>query len=446
MTDEQMDARLRSAGAAWRSGLDDAATGADAVTDDTASGGASSPPEAVAPAAPTRVHRHRRIALLASAAVVAAALVLLGSLVFRDLGGDTTGGTAGAQTSFAGTVWRLVGYGDQQRLPNSSSTLYLGRDGHLVADDGCTLLTARVDVRGGRLHPAQLSVRYKPCTDSVGEVTFTRAVGILKGQPEYSRDGDALTIGSMHLVAAPNLPVPSPDIPTLVGARWQLVRVTDADGHAHPVSGAPSLRVSGGELRASDGCGAAMRAQVDVSGSRIVVTDSQISSRPPCPGAPHVTADVVDAVLAGPTLQAHLRATTLTISRSAAGTLRYTWVPEDPRTVAPNSLTGTTWRLDSIAGRPAPARATLLVDADGTFTGNDGCRNLAGRARLGTGVMTLTGVPSRPPSGCAGADQASTIDSFLASPPVRWAVRDGRLLIFGGGAQAFSLVYEAQSD
>lgn len=36
--------------------------------------------------------------------------------------------------------------------------------------------------------------------------------------------------------------------------------------------------------------------------------------------------------------------------------------------------------------------------------------------------------------------------SFLTTSPAEWAVREGKLIIYGGGAQAFALVYRSQND
>lgn len=72
-----------------------------------------------------------------------------------------------------------------------------------------------------------------------------------------------------------------------------------------------------------------------------------------------------------------------------------------------------------------------------------GCGAVGGMAQVGAGTLLTTGIPNGPAAGCTGAqgDQSATVDSFLASNPVRWSIRNGRLLIYGGGAQAYSLVF-----
>jgi heat shock protein HslJ len=73
-----------------------------------------------------------------------------------------------------------------------------------------------------------------------------------------------------------------------------------------------------------------------------------------------------------------------------------------------------------------------------------GCGAVGGAAQVGVGTLRTTHIPDGPAVGCTGdlGDQSTTVDSFFASNPVGWSIRDGQLLIYGGGAQAFSLVFE----
>ena len=136
MTDDDMDARLRAAGTAWRSRTDDARTD-DARTDDARTDDATpfateapvtvkalSPEEALEFGRPVRRRRQRlqhRGAWLASAAAVAAVLVAGGGFALGRLGGDDHGHhTVGAESAaLQNTVWQLLGY-DRQQLRTSS--------------------------------------------------------------------------------------------------------------------------------------------------------------------------------------------------------------------------------------------------------------------------------------------------------------------------------------
>src|SRR4051794_25466426 len=155
MTDEQMDARLRAAGEAWRT-ANDRPTAMPAVdtaipTVDTAmpavdtANAAVDPATLLAPAA-TRSPRRHRAALLASAAVVATALVAGGAFLLGRTSDDKhrVTNTDDAAT-LQGTTWRLLGYDGDQRRVNSTATLYVDRHGQFVADDSCNLITGKVD-------------------------------------------------------------------------------------------------------------------------------------------------------------------------------------------------------------------------------------------------------------------------------------------------------------
>src|SRR4051794_12448132 len=165
MTDDEMDARLTAAGAAWR-----AATDPPTFTAPT-----DQPDALLSPAARPRRSGHR-FALLASAAVVAAALVVGGLFALRGTGDGNR--SADQAVALEGTVWKLLGY-DDHSFPDSTSTLYIGKGGALVADDTCNLLTGKVEIDGNHFSVDDLDRRFYNCTDSVGEVTFDRGVEVL---------------------------------------------------------------------------------------------------------------------------------------------------------------------------------------------------------------------------------------------------------------------------
>ena len=136
MTDDWMDARLRQAGASWRAATDVRPDAAEVEILDTA--------------APTwRSRSSRRSTLIMSAAAVAAVLVAGGSVLLSGGGGRNPSSADSA--GLKGTVWRLVGYGDAQRRATSLSTLFIGKDGKLVADDECSVIGGATSISGGQL-------------------------------------------------------------------------------------------------------------------------------------------------------------------------------------------------------------------------------------------------------------------------------------------------------
>src|SRR3954468_2931619 len=116
MTEEQMDARLRAAGDAWRTANDRPAAIPTAIP--------TLEPAGLVPPAPARRPRRHVTALLASAAVVATALVAGGAILLGHTSDDKHRVTnTDEAATLRGTTWRLLGYdGDQRRL-NSTATL-----------------------------------------------------------------------------------------------------------------------------------------------------------------------------------------------------------------------------------------------------------------------------------------------------------------------------------
>jgi heat shock protein HslJ len=153
------------------------------------------------------------------------------------------------------------------------------------------------------------------------------------------------------------------------------------------------------------------------------------------------TAAVIDRIFSGHTVHEQVDGTTLTIKGDGAGALVYQWVPADAQATDPANLTGRTWHLTSVAGEPAAGTVDLRVDRGGAFASSDGCNELNGIAQVGQGSLSVN-MGARTQVGCT---QAETIESFLNQKPALWSIRDGKLLIYGGGAQAFALVYEADA-
>lgn len=439
MSDEHMDARLRAAGEHWRAANEEPA-GVDVAK-------AAAVEEHEITDVPHR--RPRRVGLLASAAVIAAALVVGGTIALSDVGsrhGGDSAGTAGIQ----GRVWQLRGYGDQVR-DGSGATFYIDSHGDLVADDTCDLYLAKAKVDGNSLTVTGGVDRYRSCTDSVGEVVFTNGgTKVLRGTSTYAIHGTSLTITrggtSMHLAALPaGTPPPTSDIPTFRGAHWTLAKAVDKRGTPVQIDkDTPFFVADDGTLAASDGCNG-LPGTVTGDGPRVRITGGAHTEI----GCPSAT--LLESVLTGYVREQVIGAS-LTITKAGVGTLTYRWVPSDAAAHDPKQLYGVDWRLASVAGA-APAGhapgsgADLYISASGQYSAFDGCEYSAGgKVTAGHGTISFTGVPSsdRSCTGRVGA-QSGTILSFLRAGGL-WSVRAGKLILDGGGAQGFSIVYSARGN
>ena len=373
---------------------------------------------------------------------MAAALVTGGVLAF---GGGNSGdqrSPAADAAALVGPVWRLLGYDHQQQLPASTATFVVDRDGRFVADDSCTVYSGRVDPGSGALHPSTLeSPRERRCTDTVGEVTFQRLWNLLPDAPSYEIAGDELTIehaGTTAHLKASTLPAPTTDVPALTGATWLLTAVADGTGATvDSIPRATTFRLADGQLRASDGCNS-VAGPAHLDGTTLRTTGLSVTAMA-CPGVE--TEGVADGVLTdGATLEQD--GPRLTVRKAGAGSLTYQWQPDDADATDPANLDGHTWLLESVAGDVAAGTVRLRFDGR-HLTGNDGCQDLATTVQVNDGWFTTGGAPKSTPSDCDQrvADQASTIDSFLNSRTTLWSIRNDRLVIQGGGAQGFSLVF-----
>jgi heat shock protein HslJ len=427
MTDEQIDARLRAAGDQWR------ASHTAAVV--------AEPPdaeqEAHALTAPAPRHPGRRWLLIASAAVVVAAVVTGGVLVWGGGNNDTPNTDVGA-VPLRSTVWRLV---DDKNPRDEAATLSIDHDGNVVADDSCQVIGAKVRASAGTLRFDHRIVRFKGCTDSVGEASFSPVLKVFQGTASYQVVGQTLTIrngsDAMHLQVTSTPPL-SLDVPTFVGAHWQLVRASNDSG-AFSAPPRVSLYIDDRyRLTASDGGCRSLTGTIDKSLRRTDLTVKATGHS--CSSSPAV--GIINSVLVGPISGAVIQGYLTITSRMSVGTLVYRWAPTSTAT-DPARLTGTTWQLAGIGADRAVGSATLRIDRNGALSGTDGCRTFTGSAVLAHGTASLRRTFG-PPTPCASAvsNQASTLDSFLGQRVV-WAIRNGRLVINDGSAQAFALVYRA---
>ena len=434
MTDDDMDARLRTAGAAWRTTTDDA---------HPVSPEPLSPAETLQLGRPARERRHRT-AWLASAAAVAAVLVAGGGfLVGRLADGDGDHGhrtTAAERAALQNTVWELLGYDGDQLRPSSFSTFYV-HDGAFVADDSCGLYNGGVKVEGAHLHVSDVEDRFYNCTDSVGEITFREGMKTLQTDPAFRVDGDHLTISgdgpTLHLKAAPELPAPTSDRPTLTGATWRLMKVEGANGAQHVVDGTAEFRIDGNHLHATDTCNSLdSTLQVDYP---ILKLDAVATTEIGCP--PDSVAPIVDQILSG-NVRADFRDAALTLTKTGAGTLTYRWQPDDEAAVDPKLLTATDWQLRSIAG--VPTGGMTLSVADGRLELRAACATTNVPVEIGPGTVIAPNLAKEPKNECP--SERDDVTQMLASGPALWHISGKQLVINRAGSQGFSLVFDPVKD
>jgi heat shock protein HslJ len=432
MSDEQMDARLRHAGEAWR-----------AATDTSASAPADGEPlPLVAPAGARR--RFRRTGLLASAAVVAAALVAGGAVLVADLAEHHR---QLAASPLERTVWLLSGYDRQVSRDGSTATLSIS-DGKLVADDECAVIGAQVVVTSTRLTVAPLDVRPKGCVDTyTPSFIDPRAAEILAAEPNYAIDSDTLTITgaghTMRLLAKPDLPAPTLDVPTLAGTDWRLASATDAGGTTTAVSAASGgleLRVENGRYTVEEGCNKLSGGLTDEGSQAQIKTVT--STTLPCP-SPQLYEQVIQSVFRPGTVRTQVLGGQLTVSRAGAGTLQYRWVPAAHDATDRKNLLGSDWDLISVAGEQARPGTHMYISPTREFSITYGCGAVGGTLLVGAGTLSADGIQDGPAAGCSGAvgDESSTIDSFFASGSALWRIQDRRLIVYSSGAQSFSVVF-----
>ncbi len=390
MTDERMDARLRAAGQRWRAGTDGDTALAEVPEIDE---------ELLAPP------RRRRTWLVAAAGAAVVALVagLAIGLRGQPRHAPPSADTAGLQ----GVVWLLQGAPGTR----STATFYVGHDGNLVADDECRLIAGHASVTASRLTVSDPVVRYKGCTDQYGPGFYDSGTKLLRGSSAYSIDSSGLTIkrgsGSLHFVpAAKAVPPPSLDVPTLTDTTWRApdgktLRIDAASGTISGTICAGRATVAGPAVTFT-GCGPTGQGTYLASISGTALT---------------LEAQTIDPGFSGMSPQ-----------------LTFQWEPTSA-VIDPSALTDHIWTLDAVAGRPASA-GTLKI-ADGTAAVDDGCRSFTAPATVTRGTFTMRAhAPAHPCS-----DAAGTVDSLLSSDPAAWVVRGGRLIVYGGGSQSFSLVY-----
>jgi heat shock protein HslJ len=378
-----MHERLQTAGARFRD--ETAATTSSVEVDELLPGGAA--------------RRKSGVLVVAAAAVV----LLVVGLALGLRGSHRPVAPSADHAGLVGNVWLV-----SPNVRPSTAALYISQSGHLVADDECRVIGGLARIAGSRLTIADVSVRPKPCTDQYGAGFYEQGTRVLRGSASFRIDNGGLTIsragiGSLHFVLAQApIPPPSLDIPTPTGTDW--VAPDGSVLRIDPTTG----QLSGGW------CGG----RAVVSGPAVRFTDCR-----------HTGRASYDALVAGGSL-------TLTAAAPhVPPRLAFRWRPADASVIEPASLTGRTWHLESVAG--APASSGSLRISNRTAVVDDGCTTYRRAVKVARGSFTIAG--GGPANACN--DQAATADSFVFNDPATWMVRNGRLIVYGGGSQTLALVY-----
>jgi heat shock protein HslJ len=426
MTDEQMDARLRRAGDAWR-----AADEADASTRTLD----REPLPLVPPA--NRTWRRRHTGLLASAAVVAAALVAGAGLLIANAGSDRGPSKVEAgPITLARTSWTLVGAttGDGLDVPVAgTATLVIDGANHLSGNDGCNSISGDVRVTGATIDFGNgLATTAIGCLDQQVGASSGHVDMVLSGSVTWSIRGDELTLTSPKqgtlVYRAVAADVRSTDPNNLIGITWHLTTVetgTGPDGTAQSVTGAPTLQVGRqpGQIAASDGCDLG-NADATV-GTGTLKLDNAVWTTKQCGGTGQATA--IRAVLSGDVSWV-IDNDQLTLTKPGVGALVYQHDTATP-------TLDRTWKLTQIAtesaaggsGEGSSDYGVTLTFTAGGFRLDAGCGAYAGNVQVGATELVFSGTHALEPGRtCLAAPPAGRVVQLLDGA-VTWSISKGEL-------------------
>jgi heat shock protein HslJ len=445
MTDERMDARLRSAGEAWRAADAQAAT-IDAGQVETLT--------APAPRKP-----HRRTGLLASAAVVAAAIVAGGAFLISNIGSDSgrPNQIEAGPSGLTGTTWVLDSITDANGndVPVAGKAAFqIDASDHLSGADGCNAISGDVGISSDTISFGNgLATTEIACVDDNATATAQQVDAMLSGDVTWSINNDALTLskagaGTLVYRAVPD-EATSTDPSDLIGVTWTLTTIEDGtgpDGVAKSVSGTSDLRIAdavAGLMLLNGGCN---EYKVDVGAGTIDITGGDISTQD-C-AQPQPDLDAVRAVLTGHVTWV-IEGDQLTITKDGVGALVYTrsgggGSGDKAGLVA---LIGHTWTLQGIehntssggsgGGSSSMSDIKVTFGKDGRITIKHRCYTNVGKAQIGatsvdiSGVTLETAIPCTSPTDPNEDQTNSTVDDLLTGS-VQWQLSDGQLQLTKG--------------
>jgi heat shock protein HslJ len=430
MTDEQMDARLRGAGEAWRTA--DAAAVADA-------GNTGEVHDVIEQSRTTR--RRHRWSLIASAAAV---VVLAGAAAALVANVGSNGGnpaaTDGGATQLTGTPWTLIGITDSNgnEVPVAGdAVLLIGADHNVKGSDGCNAMGGAVDVSDDTIGiGGGLSMTEMACLDAQVTATASHVDAVLSGDVKWSISGDQLTLtksGAGQLVyrAAP-ASTKSMDPNDLINATWHLTTIekgTGSDGVAHTPAQTQKLRIEK-RLTFDAGCNAYSADATVGKGTLDIGTVGGTLAL--CKGGDE---GEVLAVLTGKVTWV-IEGDQLTITKDVVGALIYSRT--DP-SAGSTPLTGTQWTFSSIEVTSSNSASgeggidstiTLTLDAKRSYRLETGCHSYAGEAALTDNSVAFSNQQDLGGDDCL-KPLAERVVDFLDGD-VGWSIKDGQLTLTKG--------------
>jgi heat shock protein HslJ len=444
MTDDQMDARLRSAGEAWRAADPAAVATAESAVPTVAAG---DPHDIDLTGA--RRRRHRWSVLASAAAVIvlaggAAALVAnVGS------GGGKHPAVESSTSDLIGTKWALVSITDSQGrdVPVAGNAGFVIDDAnHLGGSDGCNSISGDVDVSGSTIGFGNgLATTEMACLDDNVMTTADHVDNMLSGDVTWSISGDQLTLtkdGTGSLVyRSTAAPTRSTDPSDLTGITWYLTTIesgTGPDGTASSVPADLTLTIDEGHIGFNDGCNG--------SGGPVEVGDGTldignvVSTLIGCP-QDGFDRELIHKVLTGK-VSWEIVGDQLTITKDGVGALVY----ERAATLDPLSqlkyLQSVDWVLSSIdqKGNTSITSADLhsdrvRFDSSGQITISHRCYVNSGDVEIGEQALDITNVDLKTAIPCPASpeqqqeqDHAATMDGVLDGHST-WSLRSKKLAI-----------------
>jgi heat shock protein HslJ len=327
-TDDDMDARLTTAGERWRS-ANAAVADVDLGCLEISAESVDVPVTSTGPAGGAPKRRRRvRVLLAAGTGVAAAAAATVIAVSLNDSPTTHHPGAGGlGANGLVGVDWRLVKVPGLPAIPASKDAqarLMIDSKGRLTGTDGCNSLGAQVTINAKTINLGPVVSTEMACIDNIpGRAAQIRRVDtVLAGTLEWSVNGDQLTLsrnGSAVLVYRA-APPPTTDPQVLTGTQWTLDSVAEAgpNGTASTVPAGAELKFDDkGRFTASDGCNSG-GGEVAVKAGTLVIS-KYVSTKMACP-ASH--SKLVEKILIG-NVAWSIKDGQLTLTKAGVGSLSY---------------------------------------------------------------------------------------------------------------------------
>ncbi|MPY67659.1 META domain-containing protein [Deinococcus sp. SDU3-2] len=368
-----------------------------------------------------------------------AALTTLTALV---LAGAAEARSSAAQTPpVSGITWTLAQLQQDGRtlIPVGTERPTLRLDGRTASGStGCNTYRGAYASRSDVLRFGPLATTRRACPAAL-EGQETRFLNLMRQVTGYQLSGQTLTLfagARDRLIFRAGSAVTTPENTVSLNGGWQLAGGTALT----PVAGSvPSLTLAGNRVSGSAGCNR-LTGGVEVQGSRITF-GPLATTRMACAPAVNAQEAAFLRFLTQPGLRASVQVQTLTLTAANGRTLIFRRAGSGPEsgTFNPAALTGQTYTLAAVNGRPAAtAQPVTLTFEAGRLGGSDGCNQYGAPYRLVGPTLVLTGEPVSTLRACL--DQPATVDlpTFLASRPTVTVTATGLTLRARGTTLTFT--------